>query len=142
MSEEKLNKPADASKIRFNRKAPKRRPDCGKGLKDLTLVSVAIECPFKPEEEKLVYGFEVEGFPHEEHGVLDWFGNANGSMGEFKGKKSNNLKAVEAFGLTPDEVEEQGLSPADFIGKQCQGLVTLKKSGDREFPRLTELLAK
>lgn len=132
-----LNKPA--GKIAFDRRPRRKIPDCDAGLTAVTLVAVSVGCPFKPDEEKLIYDFEVEGFPHEEHGTLQVFGQADGGCGE----RSNNLKIVEAFGLTADDGEVTEFEFKDLVGRQCQAIVTLKpgsKGGDKKFPRITELL--
>ena len=135
-----INTPADVNKIKFNRKPPRLVPEVPAGLVVGTLFSVATGTPFKPDEEKLIYAFSIKGFDPETDGTLEVFGNPNGSMGEFKGTKSINLRVVEAFGLTPEDVEEQGLSPTDFVGKKCQLLVQLTKKGDRSYPKITALL--
>jgi hypothetical protein len=132
-----LNKPA--RKIAFDRRPRRKIPECDAGLTTVTLVGVDVACPFKPDEEKLVYDFEVEGFPHEEHGTLQVFGQADGSCGE----KSNNLKIVEAFELVAEDGEVTEFEFADLVGLQCQAIVAFKpgsKGGDKKFPRITELL--
>ena len=136
MSEDNVNKPA--GKIIFNRKPRRKSPECGAGLHTLTLVSVSVDCPFAPDEEKLVWSFAVEGFDAEECGTLELFGQADGSCGE----KSNNLKVVEAFELDAEDGELTEFDEGDLIGKQCKAIITLKpgKKGDKKYARISELL--
>jgi hypothetical protein len=78
----------------------------------------------------------AEGFPHEEHGTLQVFGQADGSCGE----KSNNLKVVEAFSLEAEEGEITEFDFADLVGRKCKAVVILKAKGDKKYPRISELL--